>query len=284
MEGQKTVAFARRIYGIGSGRETARAVLIPQLCNDLAMGISPQGADHLRMKIGRAYKHVMEFDSLVVAHCRRTDLFAATGIEDMRSGRLTVRIEFPILDGDILLSLGDFVYNLRSGLDQLAWQLCLSGGGTPGRDTMFPIHEDEAKSEGTFLKRVCGMHSDAVAILREVQPYKRPDFKKHPLWQLNTLSNIEKHRLPIGRSTDTSFNIEPGGYTKTDFDNGMELSWPLSAKGRIKMESKTPKLTFGDPLDSFTTGDPLELTREDIAEIYRYVREDVAPRFERFLK
>lgn len=247
------------------------------------MGISPQGAEHLTMKIGRAYKHVMEFDSLVVAHCRRTDLFTATGREE--NGRLIVRVEFAKQDGDIALSLGDFVYNLRSGLDQLAWQLCLAGGGNPGRDSMFPIYErDDAKSEELFLKRVKGMHPDAVAIIRQLQPYKRgADFRKHPLWQLNELGNIDKHRLPAGRSTDTSFYIEPLGFRKTDFDNGMELSWPLSAKDKVKMEGKTPTLTFGEPIDAPSSRHPLELTREDIAEIYRYVREDVAPQFTRFL-
>jgi hypothetical protein len=249
------------------------------------MGISAQGAEHLTMKIGRAYKHVMEFDSLVVAHCKRTDLFTATGREDIKNGRLIVRVEFAKLEGDILLSLGDFVYNLRSGLDQLAWQLCLSGGGDPGRDTMFPIYEsDGAKSEAMFLKRVKDMPPDAVLIIRELQPCKRgADYRKHPLWQLNELGNIDKHRLPAGRSTDTSFYIEPLGYTKTDFDNGMELNWPLSAKGKVKLEGKTPILTFGDPIDNPSSRDPLELTRYDIAEIYRYVREDVAPQFTRFL-
>jgi len=236
------------------------------------------------MKIGRAYKHVKEFDSLVVAHCTRADPFITTGREDVTNGRITVRIEFAKLKGDILLSLGDFVYNLRSGLDQLAWQLCLAGGGTPGRDTMFPIFEDEVKSEPQFRKRVEGMPPDAVASIRELQPYKRgADYKKHPLWQLNALGNIDKHRLPAGRSTDTSFYIEPTGYTKTDFDNGMELSWPISAKDKLKLEGKTPILMFGDPIDSPSSSDHLELTREEIVEIYRYVREDVAPQFMRFL-
>ena len=86
------------------------------------MRISAQGAEHLTMKIGRAYKHVREFDSLVVAHCTRSDLFTATGRNDIKNGRFIVRVEYAVLVGDILLSLGDFVYNLRSGLDQLAWQ------------------------------------------------------------------------------------------------------------------------------------------------------------------
>jgi hypothetical protein len=138
------------------------------------MGVSPQGAEHLTMKIGRAHKHVKEFDSLVVAHCTRSDLFNATARDDVQNGRYIVRVEYALQDGDIALSLGDFVYNLRSGLDQLAWQLCLSGGGDPGVDTMFPIHErDEPKSEAKFLKRVKGMPPAAIDIIRELQPYQR---------------------------------------------------------------------------------------------------------------
>jgi len=191
----------------------------------------------------------------------------------------------PKLRGTSPLSLGDLVYNLRSGLDQLAWQLCLSGGGDPGRDTMFPIYErDDGKSEALFLKRVKHMPPEAVLIIRELQPYNRgADYRKHALWQLNELGNVDKHRLPAGRSTDTSFYIEPLGYTKTDFHDGMELSWPLSANGKVKLEGKTPTLTFGDPIENPSSRDQLELTRYDVAEIYRYVREDVAPRFTPFL-
>ena len=84
-----------------------------------------------------------------------------------------------------------------------------------------------------FLKRVKDMPPDVVMIIRELQPYKRgADYRKHPLWQLNELGNIDKHRLPAGRSTDTSFHIEPLGYTKTDFDNGVELNWPLRPRAK----------------------------------------------------
>jgi hypothetical protein len=95
------------------------------------------------------------------------------------------------------------------------------------------------------------MPPEAIAIIRELQPYKRgASYRQHPLWQLNELGNIDKHRLPAGRSADTSFYIEPLGYIKTDFDNGMDLSWPPSAKGKVKLEGRTPTLTFGDPIDS----------------------------------
>jgi hypothetical protein len=247
------------------------------------MAISAQGAEHLMMKIGRAYRHVKEFDALVVAHCSRKDLYTATGREE--DGRYIVRVEYALQEGNITLSLGDFVYNLRSGLDQLTWQLCLAGGGNPGTNTMFPIHEkDDSDSEARFLKRVKGISAAAIDILRDLQPYKRSDFRTHPLWQLNELGNLDKHRMPAGRSTDTSFYIEPRGYTKIDFNNGFELRWPLSVKGSVKLEGRTPVLTFGEPIDaSNPSPTPLELTRQDIAEIYRYVREDVGPRLTPFL-
>jgi hypothetical protein len=55
-----------------------------------SMGISAQGAEHLTMNIGRAYMHVREFDSLVVAHCTRSDLFTATGRNDIKNGVLRI--------------------------------------------------------------------------------------------------------------------------------------------------------------------------------------------------
>lgn len=119
------------------------------------MGISAQGAEHLTNKIGRAYKHAKEFDALFVAHCRRNDLFTATTREE--NGRYVVRVEYAPQDGDINLSLADFAYNLRSGLDQLAWQLCLAGGGTPGRNTMFPIFEKDDPPHVAFAR--AGNHS-----------------------------------------------------------------------------------------------------------------------------
>jgi hypothetical protein len=107
-----------------------------------------------------------------------------------------------------------------------------------------------------------------------------------PSWRVSRPgATVENHasRLPAGRSTDTSFYIEPLGFTKTDFDDGMELSWPISAKDMLKLEGKTPVLMFGDPIDGPNNSDPLELTREEIVEIYRFVREDVAPQFAPFL-
>ena len=47
-------------------------------------------------------------------------------------------------------------------------------------------------------------------------------------------------------------------------------------------EPRPPTLVFGDHFHS-TKDQPLELTREDIAKIYKHIRETVGPRFTTFL-
>jgi hypothetical protein len=239
-------------------------------------------SDGFGIKIGRAYKHLQEFDSLVVKYCR-SDPFNITKHDDLVNQRHVVRCEFGILDADIHLNLADLVYSLRSALDQLAWRLARLGNADPGRDVMFPIHSDRsAKSEERFRKRVWDMPCEAIEIIKDLQPYNRGTaYRADPLWQLNELSNIDKHRTPAGRAIDAEFYLEPDGWFRSDFDDGVEISWPLAFKESVVFKPNLPKLVFGDPIDSGTDV-PLELTREDIAKMYNYVR-DVGPKFTRFL-
>ena len=190
------------------------------------MTIPGQGIDYLSMKIGRAYKHLKEFDSLVVAHAR-SDPYTITKHDDVVNDRHVIRCEFALIDGDVVLSLADFVYTLRSGLDQLAWQLSLLGNPTPSKNTMFPIHVDRSnRSEELFRKKVWDMPGEAITIIKELQPYQRgASHRDDPLWQLNELSNIDKHRLPAGGSHDGRFDLAPSGWVRRDLDNCIEFSW-----------------------------------------------------------
>lgn len=189
-------------------------------------------SDGFGIKIGRAYKHLQEFDSLVVRYCK-SGPFTITKHDDLVNERHIVRCEFGVLDADIHLSLADLVYSLRSGLDQLAWRLARLGNPGPGRDVMFPIHSDtSAESEKRFRKRVLDMPCEAIEVIKDLQPYNRgAAYREDRLWQLNELSNIDKHRTPAGRAIDAEFYLEPGGWLRSDFDHGVEISWPLSLQG-----------------------------------------------------
>jgi hypothetical protein len=239
-------------------------------------------SDQLRMKIGRAYKHFKCFDALVVKYSR-SHPYRVTNRDDLVNQRHVVRCEFDVVDIDIIFTLSDAIYSLRSGLDQLAWRLALLGNPQPSRGVMFPILPDKSsRSIEKFQKLVRDMPCEAVGIIKELQPYNRGTaYRDHPLWQLNELSNMDKHRSPVGRSTDSSVYFEPQGWVRTDFDNGYEISWPLTLKDSVVFKPSMPILKFGDPIESSVTV-PLELTREQIAEIYNYVRLQVAPRFTSF--
>src|ERR1019366_1803090 len=84
--------------------------------------IGTNGFDNLRAKIGWAYQHIKRFDLLYVEFCRQK-AYTLTEQDDPVNGRHVRRCKFTPIPADIMLSLSDFAYSLRSGLDQIAWQL-----------------------------------------------------------------------------------------------------------------------------------------------------------------
>ena len=57
--------------------------------------------------------------------------------------------------------LGEILYDLRSSLDHLVWQLVLANGQTPGRHNEFLIttdHQSWQQTKGRALKGVSKRH------------------------------------------------------------------------------------------------------------------------------
>ncbi|MEX0781881.1 MAG: hypothetical protein WD557_04465 [Dehalococcoidia bacterium] len=86
------------------------------------------------------------------------------------------------------LLVGECLYNFRSSLDHLAWELDRS----PGKHTMFPL----ARCEEEFrLNRLRGMSDLAIAMIVNTQPcYGVNRVANTWLWALETFMNIDKHR------------------------------------------------------------------------------------------
>lgn len=94
------------------------------------------------------------------------------------------------------LIFGDFVNNLRSALDHLAWQLVLLSGATPSSSTGFPIIKSEASWEKASKARMRGVRSDLVDQVRAVQPFHDgPRASAHPIALLDYANNVNKHRV-----------------------------------------------------------------------------------------
>ncbi len=99
--------------------------------------------------------------------------------------------------------VGDCLHNLRSALDNLAFELALAN--TPGslgkkleEASAFPIQSVQTKqAKDSFERMTQGIHPKAKQAIVELQPYIREEnFASHPLWQLNELSRRDEHRLP----------------------------------------------------------------------------------------
>ncbi len=99
--------------------------------------------------------------------------------------------------------VGDVVHQLRSALDHVAWKLArppIEGV------TAFPVCLYKANTKGSFFG---GRHSRAIGpdrlknvpkaafdYIESVQPYNRMG-AADPLWQLNEMWNVDKHRTLI---------------------------------------------------------------------------------------
>jgi hypothetical protein len=99
---------------------------------------------------------------------------------------------------------GQGIYNIRSALDHLAWQLVLLDGQEPTRATQFPLLDTNRDKSGRKervdiapgIKR-----PDILAAVESMQPYHGGGKWGDQLGVVAELSRIDKHRLPIAVST-----------------------------------------------------------------------------------
>jgi hypothetical protein len=111
--------------------------------------------------------------------------------------------DIPKIDPNWQVIVGEVLFNLRSALDHIAWQLVLLDGGEPGEQTQFPIRDTPFTQKGELVRAntqppIKG--AKLLAALDEAQPYNGVDgdpryIHMHGLWRLRLLHNWDKHRL-----------------------------------------------------------------------------------------
>lgn len=104
--------------------------------------------------------------------------------------------------------VGEALYQLRSALDHLVYQLIVSKTKEPPTfRSAFPIvgdgrmvnkvwrsAEQEYKAQTSRLKQ--DISAEAATMLDDAQPFKRgASFEDDPLWMLSELNNTDKHRV-----------------------------------------------------------------------------------------
>ena len=95
------------------------------------------------------------------------------------------------------VTLGEVLYNLRSSLDHLVYQLVRANGEIPGRHNEFPITTDNQswqQTKGTSLNGVSKRHEAMIGYLQPHTGGLSLPFDVSNLRTLKDLGNIEKHR------------------------------------------------------------------------------------------
>lgn len=246
-----------------------------------------RGLTHTQMKLGWGYKRLNELKGEIRKF--RDDSYLIHRQDDIENSRHRIYIEQKVTPDSLGMLAGEYAYALRSGLDHLAWQLALLTNPKPGNLTAFPI-ESVCPYPGpkkSYREKIADIPPAALAVIESLQPYKVwPGFRDHPLWQLNRLCNIDKHRVvALGHIAFQIFIEDTVSRAwRRDTDEGIEISIPLAEKAKLHIEVTCPGVVFGEPIDSTDAVSDFEISIEGLERIYDFIRNDVVPRFEMFFK
>jgi hypothetical protein len=209
---------------------------------------TPEALASIFAKLDRAGSHLTDLQQ-AVKEFGESD-FYEVGTDLPEKGRILSRAVNVKRPGPELgAMIGDVVHTVRSALDQLVFQLATAESGRLpegiAKSSAFPIFKTGPRYRGEAGRghgkgrgagyKIQGLSRPVRASIERLQPYHR---RKHPLlwalWQLEELSNIDKHRLiPLTGailaegSFAIKFNRPIQRFGKTDFPGPIEENRPL---------------------------------------------------------
>jgi hypothetical protein len=155
-----------------------------------------------------------------------------------------LRVHLPKPPDQLSLMAADFLYNIRSALDHLVWQLVLANPpNTPNGKTAFPICSTPKNFEDAKKrKRLDGISENAKAMIESFQPYEG---RKQTLRILSTLHETDKHQtfnLVTAVVSDTFIDWTSGDISALQMFLGGEELRDGSIFGGIGMPLDKPEL------------------------------------------
>jgi hypothetical protein len=235
------------------------------------------------LKTARAKEHLADLGDRLRAF-RNSKPCTFTRQDDFENGRHILRFHIRDMADKLPLIVGDFLYCLRSSLDQLVWSLARVGGIDYPDGTQFPIFgKPNARKLAEFT---VGVPADAVQIIDQLQPYQVRDdatIRSQLLWRLNALCNIDKHRRIPTDVTVVDFNFPdfPREFLPSavvDHDAEM-ISVPLHLRGHVALDPEIAvNIVFGDSHEG------IKCDFEGLEQMYEFVTNSVIPRFARFFR
>lgn len=263
-----------------------------------------------RLKLARAEYHLEELERHLREYVERNPYRAERRLNSKRDRRRWYYVlVMPPPTPDPPLILGDAIHNLRTALDHIAVAISAKeyekSAGFPiesqriwskvGRKYLLS-KKNHVEARRAFRRRIKGMPSEAQAIIKWLQPYRRTPPERHSLFLINRLENADKHRKLIatfvglsdvtvqvtvpGSGGDLRLPSRPPSYRE---DGALlvdaEIPEGHTPDSEVKVEiSGTPKVTVdigwkGAPLDIVKTLQvAIEQTQRLVRDLERFVR------------
>lgn len=195
---------------------------------------------------------------------------------------------------DLAPVIGDALQNLRSALDHLAFALSVAYSGPlsdeAAEGVAFPIRwktPPEGQEDGSLVNNIRLIDPLAQAVIKELQPYVAgPDlYRTHPLWLLNELARIDRHRflhtvgapvqhgVGLGGDNLHIVSMEMFGVRRPGAEVARYLAQPIDPARPMRMDLDfTVEIQFNDgPRQGERPG-------QVVADLERYVVNEVAAR------
>ncbi|MBC8280046.1 MAG: hypothetical protein H8E48_04595 [Chloroflexi bacterium] len=242
----------------------------------------PNSIDDPWLHIERAKEHLQDLDAKI-SEFVEANPFRVTAYEDVHNATYIMRLRIPIIDLKLAVIAGESIYNLRVALDHIAWQLALTNKDRPHDRTAFPVVDENTVDKMRRFDRITrDIPGAAVDVIRTLQPYHRgSDFTESPLWKLDKLCNIGKHRVIPAQGTALEFKIPKNVDTSLISLNALKdeyiVTMPLSVKTQMQRAPlPAADIVFGSRVDGIT------INAEGLAKLYDFVRDEVYPTFTGF--
>jgi hypothetical protein len=254
------------------------------------------GLESAKLKIARAEEH---FDTIKNS-IRAYSLGAPYEIITRPDGKEELNIKRPP-PHEISILAGEIVYQLRSALDHLAYELVKlnpSNVTLPGawdENCLFPLWLTPPESGATyncFKRKLPGISKSAFALVEGLQPYGRGEACK-ALKLLAQLSNIDKHR---------HLNVILAKFSQQEQGRRADGTSTMAIKSGVRQGDEIKTLLSTNPgevapgrrgfvayvtFDESTVGTGGERGRQVghvLAHCVQSIKKDVIPEFDKLLK
>jgi hypothetical protein len=149
-----------------------------------------------RNKLRHARKRLSDLD-LAVQRYRGQAFQISTSVESLTGQTVWQTHRVAPIPDDIFNLASEVLQPLRSALDYMANSLIVANGNVPEWKCGFPIYLEKDAFDRYSPAIVKGMSASAVGRVAWWQPFRAQQPQLQPLWVLNNLNGLEKHRLPI---------------------------------------------------------------------------------------